>query len=75
MPIDDTDFQHNADSTRRLRELIAKLSDEDLGISLGGGWTVAVALAHIGFWDTRQAAALRHYGRATYSSAVPVTTP
>jgi hypothetical protein len=54
MTIDDTDFQHNADSTRRLR-------DEDLGISLGGGWTVAVALAHLGFWDTRQVATLRHY--------------
>ncbi|HJM89076.1 MAG TPA: maleylpyruvate isomerase N-terminal domain-containing protein [Dehalococcoidia bacterium] len=61
MTTDDTDLQHNAESTRRLRELVAKLSDEDLRISLGGGWTVAVALAHLGFWDTRQAAALHHY--------------
>jgi hypothetical protein len=55
------DPERNADATRRLRELIAKLTDEDLAVSLGGGWTVAVALAHLAFWDGRQRGAVEHF--------------
>ena len=59
----DVDLQRNAKATRRLRELVALLWPDDLRRSLGGGWTVAVALTHLTFWDTRQDAALRSYTR------------
>lgn len=49
----------NAESTERLRALVARLGDEDLKRSLGGGWTVGFALAHLAFWDARQVAALQ----------------
>lgn len=55
------DLQRNTESAGRLRELVAKLTDDDLAVSLGGGWTVAVALAHLGFWDGRQRATVEHY--------------
>lgn len=53
----------NTESTERLRALVAGLSADDLGRSLGGRWTVAVALAHLAFWDARQVAALQRYAR------------
>ena len=49
----------NAESTERLRAVVARLGDEDLKRSLGGGWTVGFALAHLAFWDARQVAALQ----------------
>lgn len=55
------DLQRNAETTGRLRELVAKLTEHDLAVSLGGGWTVAVALAHLAFWDGRQRGAIEHY--------------
>lgn len=55
----DPDLQRNGEATRRLADLVARLGAADLGRSLGGGWTVAFALAHLGFWDARQDAALR----------------
>jgi hypothetical protein len=47
----------NQDAAGRLAELVARLSTSDLLTSLGGGWTVKAALAHLAFWD-RYAAAL-----------------
>jgi hypothetical protein len=38
---------------RRLRALIAKLSDADLARPMPGGWTVAGLLAHAAYWDAR----------------------
>ncbi|NQW16698.1 MAG: hypothetical protein HQ478_04350 [Chloroflexi bacterium] len=37
------------------------MSDSDYGVDLGGGWTVSVAFAHMGFWDRRQAELLRNW--------------
>lgn len=53
----------NAESTKRLETVVARLSDEDLKRSLGGGWTVGFALAHLAFWDARQVAALQRFAR------------
>ncbi len=41
----------NARERERLRAVVDKLSDEDLQLDLGGGWTLATALAHLAFWD------------------------
>lgn len=54
-------LDQNAAASDRLRALVAVLGAADLGRSLGGGWTVAVALAHLAFWDGRQHAALEHF--------------
>lgn len=43
----------------RLRELVAGLTDADLTLPLGAGWTVGAALAHVAFWDARDLARLR----------------
>jgi hypothetical protein len=48
--------ERNAEALERLRALIKRLGDEDLERSLGDGWTVSVALAHLAFWDRFQAA-------------------
>ena len=59
----DPDLLRNAEATRSLGELVAHLDDAALARSLGGGWTVSFALAHLAFWDARQDAALRGYAR------------
>ena len=46
-----------------MRALVARLGDEDLKRSLGGGWTIGFALAHLAFWDARQVAALQRMAR------------
>jgi hypothetical protein len=52
---DQTILDANAAVTARLEGLTSRLSDVDLVRDLGGGWTVAVALAHLAFWDRRVA--------------------
>ncbi len=41
----------NAKELERLRSLVEKLADEELLFPIGNGWTIAVALAHLAFWD------------------------
>ncbi|MEA2639607.1 MAG: hypothetical protein QOF51_1001 [Chloroflexota bacterium] len=49
--MDDSYLTRNAAELRRLHELVGRLADADCAVSLGGGWTVGVALAHLAFWD------------------------
>src|ERR1700675_2197027 len=41
----------NARELERLRALVSKLSDEDLGSMVNEYWTVAGVLGHVAFWD------------------------
>ncbi len=41
----------NAKERERLLSLVEKLADEELIFPIGNGWTIAVALAHLAFWD------------------------
>jgi hypothetical protein len=41
----------NAKELERLRDLAERLTDEELIFPIGNGWTIAVALAHLAFWD------------------------
>ena len=53
-----------AENTRereRLRSMIERLTDADLKLPLGDDWTVAVALAHLSFWDQRSLFLLRKW--------------
>lgn len=45
----------NQAATERLNSVIDRLSDDDLQRKFDWGWTVAVALAHVAFFDRRAA--------------------
>jgi len=51
----------NAKERERLRSLIGRLTDEELSLPLENGWTVAVALAHLAFWDQRSLVLMRKW--------------
>jgi DinB superfamily len=54
---------------QRLRTLVARLSDDDLARSLPNGWTVAITLAHLAFWDQQRLALLRRWERDSVTPA------
>jgi DinB superfamily len=54
-------ISENAKQRRRLAALITPLSGEQLERLLPNGWTVAVALVHLAFWDLRQVTLLRRW--------------
>ncbi len=43
----------NRASTQRIRALVTGLSDQEMQHRVGPHWTVAIALAHLAFWDRR----------------------
>jgi hypothetical protein len=55
--------QQEQSQRERLRRLVARLTDEQLATPLGGNWTVAVALAHMAFWDRRVVAQVERWER------------
>jgi len=54
----------NAQERERLISLITRLTDEELSLPLGNGWTVAVALAHLAFWDQRSLFLMRKWKKS-----------
>jgi len=66
----DRTFIASNDATRsRLRALVARLSDADLGRPMPAGWTVASVLGHLAFWDQRVLVLLDRWEQSP--SAVP----
>jgi len=63
MPMERGYATENAHERQRLRTLVARLSDDDLTRPLPNGWTVAITLAHLAFWDRQRLALLRHWER------------
>lgn len=61
----------NRVSTQRLRSLVDRLRDQDLQHPVGEHWTVAIALAHIAFWDRRVLLGLDLVEREGAVSAIP----
>jgi len=53
MVLDRSFVERNRASTARIRDLVAKLSDEALKHPVGEHWTVSMAFAHLAFWDRR----------------------
>ena len=45
--------EQNTRERERLRRLIERLSDDELGLPVNEHWTVAGVLGHIAFWDAR----------------------
>ena len=54
----------NARERERLRSLIEQLTDQELQLPLGDDWTIAVALAHLSFWDQRSLFILRKWKKS-----------
>lgn len=53
--------EQNADSRRRLKNLISRLTETDLALSTEYGWTVSGLLAHLAFWDQRMSVILKRW--------------
>jgi hypothetical protein len=53
MPMDRSFIELNRASTERIRALAGRLSDEETQHPVGEHWTVAIALAHLAWWDRR----------------------
>lgn len=53
MTLDRTFAELNRASTDRIRALAASLTDEEMQHPVGEHWTVAIALAHLAWWDRR----------------------
>ncbi len=43
----------NTKERERLISLVGRLTGEALSLTLKNDWTIAVALAHLSFWDRR----------------------
>ncbi|UCD09316.1 MAG: DinB family protein [Dehalococcoidales bacterium] len=53
------DNEHELD---RLRKLVNTITDEELDLTLHEeGWTIAVALAHVAFWDRHRLSLVRKW--------------
>ncbi len=66
--------ERNKASTERLRKLVARLKETDMGRRVGADWTVAVALAHLAFWDRRVQFVLDRTQKAGKLSPVEIDT-
>lgn len=53
MALDRSFVERNRASTNRIREMVARLSDEEMQHPVGEHWTVAIVMAHLAFWDRR----------------------
>lgn len=53
MTLDRSFIELNRASTERIRKLAASLTNEEMQAKVGEHWTVAIALAHLAFWDRR----------------------
>lgn len=61
MPVSPDFAASNRAQTERLRALARRLTLERLAVRLPNGWTVAVALAHIAFWDRQRLCLMRRW--------------
>jgi len=58
----DRSFVGENDKEReRLRFIVERLTEEELSLTMENGWTIAVAFAHLAFWDQRALALVRKW--------------
>src|SRR5262249_39426573 len=62
MPVTPVIAASNRSQTERLRALAQRLTPAMLAVRLPNGWTVAMALAHIAFWDRQRLCLRRRWG-------------
>ena len=61
MPVSPAFAESNRVQTERLRQLVGRLDAGMLAVRLPNGWTVAVALAHVAFWDRQRLCLMRRW--------------
>src|SRR3954469_18623459 len=61
MPVSREFAESNRKQTDRLRQLARRLTPEMLAVRLPRGWAVAVALAHVAFWDRPRLCLMRRW--------------
>lgn len=61
MPVSAAIAESNRIQTERLRTLVERLSPVKLAVKLPNGWTVAMALAHLAFWDRQRLLLLQRW--------------
>src|SRR3954453_15109286 len=66
MPVSPAFAESNRRQRERLRKLVARLDASMLAVRLPNGWTVAVALAHIAFWDRQRLCLMRRWAAGTW---------
>jgi hypothetical protein len=54
-------MEENAQQRKKLRTLLTRLRDQDLGHPLWGDWTVGGVLGHLAFWDYRALVLIRRW--------------
>ena len=60
----------NARARERLRKLVDSITDEELKLIIyKEGWTIAVALAHLAFWDERRRVLVRKWKQKGVTSS------
>jgi hypothetical protein len=57
-------IKENARERERLMSLVERLTDEELNLPMGDDWTIAIALAHLAFWDQRSLFLLRKWKKS-----------
>ena len=62
----------NTKERERLVSLVSRLTDEELSLPLGDGWTIAVALAHLAFWDQRSLFLFRKWKKTGVAEPSPI---
>lgn len=65
----DSYLRNNALERERLRAVVAGLSSADMQRSIGHGWTVSAALAHLAFWDRHVLAWLEEWEKQEIRTA------
>jgi len=64
--VSDASFaEDNARELQRLRDLVARLRDDELRTPVNEDWTVAAVLGHVAFWDARALYLAEHFDPAT----------
>ena len=53
MTMDRSFIELNRASTRRIRALAARLTDQEMQTRVGEHWTVGIVFAHLAWWDRR----------------------
>ena len=66
MPVSPDFAESNRRQAERLRKLVARLDASMLAVRLPNGWTVAVALAHIAFWDRQRLCLMRRWAAGNW---------
>ena len=66
MPVSPDFAESNRVQTERLRAPARRLTSEMLAVRLPNGWTVAVALAHIAFWDRQRLCLMRRWAAGNW---------